>query len=136
MAWKAILGHVRCQSLASSLILETREWREGREPWNMQLFRCFHIIQGVSNTAEVRPLRSCLGVCCLACSHQFMRAGHFHWQLPFSFHVVSLMVFLFVKLYKCLVSTSAGSEGRVKEVPMLCRNLESIQGYEECWVPF
>jgi hypothetical protein len=53
--------------------METREWIEGWLSWDMQSFRWFQIIQGVSSTTEVRPLRSCLGVCCLACNHQSMR---------------------------------------------------------------
>jgi hypothetical protein len=60
------------QSRASSLIMETGEWTEGWLPWNMQSFRCFQIIEGVSSAAKASPLRSSLGVCCLACNHQSM----------------------------------------------------------------
>jgi hypothetical protein len=36
----------------------------------MQLFLCFHSIQGVNRVAEASPLHRGFGVCCLAVIHQ------------------------------------------------------------------
>jgi hypothetical protein len=57
------------QRAASSRIFVTTLWMDGSAPFNTQSLRCFQISHGA------RPLRSGLGVACLALFHQLRRVS-------------------------------------------------------------
>ncbi|EMS56854.1 hypothetical protein TRIUR3_20912 [Triticum urartu] len=63
------------QHLASALILSTNASTEGHAFSKTHLFRCFHIIQGMSMAMDCRPLRSAWGVRPFVLCHQSVSVG-------------------------------------------------------------